>query len=180
MTDKDIVRRLIREHKKNVSATEKHVASDRTFKKLYSLTEWQQAEKVLFYYSLPDELQTIEQLQSITDKKLFLPRVNGSTLDILPYSTDCVDKGAYNIIEPRGNQIYPIEEIDLIIVPGMAFDKQCNRLGRGKGYYDSILSKCEGIKIGVGYDFQLLEHIPTEQHDIKMDIVITPSFIIRK
>ena len=62
----------------------------------------------------------------------------------------------------------------------MAFDKSCNRLGRGKGYYDSLLKNTNAIKIGICYDFQLFESIPTEPHDIKMDIVITPSHIYRK
>ena len=82
--------------------------------------------------------------------------------------------GSYNIIEPIGTPI-PASEIDLIIVPGVAFDKSGNRLGRGKGFYDRLLHNLSAIKIGVGYDFQLIEKINTEPHDIAMDAIITPS-----
>ena len=67
----------------------------------------------------------------------------------------------------------------MIIVPAVAFDFNKNRLGRGKGFYDRLLSQAtNAIKIGVGYDFQIFETIPTEPHDIPMDIVITPNHVI--
>lgn len=180
MTEKNIIRDIIRNFKKDISNNEKKNASNKVFKKLYSLEVWKKSNKILFYHSLPDELQTIEYLQFTTDKELYLPRVKGNTLEILPYSSKKIDIGKFNIHEPTGNDIVSIENIDLVIVPAMAFDKQCNRLGRGKGYYDSILSNSNAIKIGIGYDFQVFDKIPTEPHDIKMDIIITPSYTIYK
>jgi 5-formyltetrahydrofolate cyclo-ligase len=69
----------------------------------------------------------------------------------------------------------PLEKFDLVLVPGVAFDLSGNRLGRGKGFYDQLLAKISGVKCGVGYDFQLLEKIPAEPHDAKVDFVITPA-----
>ena len=70
-------------------------------------------------------------------------------------------------------------EIELIIVPAVAFDRNGNRLGRGKGFYDRLLQTTSATKIGVGYDFQLIEEIPAEPHDIPMDMVITQKHYIK-
>ena len=69
--------------------------------------------------------------------------------------------------------VLPEEDIDLVIVPGVAFDRQHNRLGRGKGFYDRLLSTLSAPKIGICYSFQLKEHIPTEPFDKKMDLILT-------
>ena len=84
----------------------------------------------------------------------------------------------YNIIEPIGESISP-SKLDLIIVPGVAFDKNKNRLGRGKGFYDKLLSEVTCCKIGICYDFQLLEYLPCEDHDIKMNLIVTPKYLIK-
>ena len=79
-------------------------------------------------------------------------------------------------MEPQGKDFTELEKIDLAIIPGMAFDKEGNRLGRGKGYYDRLLQQlrdCTIYKIGICFDFQFLDHIPTEPHDIPVDEVIT-------
>ena len=68
--------------------------------------------------------------------------------------------------------------IDLVIVPGVAFDKNKNRLGRGKGYYDRFLEKIDAPKIGVGFDCQLIEKLPVEKFDVRMNKVVVPSLII--
>ena len=80
--------------------------------------------------------------------------------------------GDFNILEPQ-NEVYE-GDYDLIIVPGVAFDKDGNRIGRGKGYYDRFLSKHLDIKrIGICFDFQLIERVPTEDNDIKMHEIIS-------
>jgi 5-formyltetrahydrofolate cyclo-ligase len=111
-------------------------------------------------------------------KELFLPKVDGDTLKIVAYDKSRLITGAYNILEPDDNNYFPVEDIELIIIPGVAFDKQKNRLGRGKGYYDKLLSNTEAFKIGICYDFQLVDEISTDAHDIKMDIVIAPNCVI--
>lgn len=180
MNSKDNIRIAIKKQKACVDAEEKKYAEVLVFNKVHSLDEWNTSKNILFYNSLPDELQTTRQLEDNNhDKNIFLPRVNGSTLDILRYDADNMHIGAFNINEPSGHNTTDIEAIDLVIVPGVAFDKNGNRLGRGKGYYDSLLSNCRAIKIGVCYDFQLLDNIPAENHDVKMDIIITPKYLIR-
>lgn len=83
-------------------------------------------------------------------------------------------EGAFGIMEPCGEVFADYQAIDLAIIPGMAFDRQGNRLGRGKGYYDRFLPLLLPYIyiIGVCFPFQLLDDIPTEEHDIKMDTVL--------
>ena len=82
------------------------------------------------------------------------------------------------IMEPDLNEIYT-GKVDLVIVPGVAFDRAKNRLGRGRGYYDRFFKKMKPTKIGVGFDFQLLSSVPAAKHDIAMDIIVTPSETIK-
>ncbi len=84
--------------------------------------------------------------------------------------------GAFHIEEPTGDDTADISQIELVVVPAVAYDRRGNRVGRGKGYYDRLLAETNATKVGVGYDFQLLdEEIPAEPHDVAVDIVITES-----
>ena len=134
---------------------------------------------ILWYNSLADELSTKSAINKWADKKnIFLPRVNGDELEVLPYDATTIGKGSFNIDEPTGKNVCDITIIDLIIVPAVAYDHNGNRIGRGKGYYDRLLKRTNATKIGIGYDFQLLQNIDAEPHDIPVDIVITPNNFI--
>ena len=150
MVEKDNFRKYIRQKKTTLSDEEKILASDKVFNFLFSTKEWEDSKHVLLYHSLSDELPTHEYLGIINNKKqIYLPRVNGSTLEILKYDKECLSNGAFNIAEPTGPDVVELSNIDIIVVPGMAFDKSYNRLGRGKGYYDSLLKNANAIKIGI-------------------------------
>lgn len=142
------------------------------------------ADRILMYHSLPDELSTHKFIDRWASKKHFyLPRVNGVNLDILPYDETRLSLGSFQIEEPTGDDTTDINDIELIIVPAVAYDRQGNRVGRGKGYYDRLLTGSKATKIGVGYDFQLIEEgIDTDPHDVRMDVVITEShhIVIRR
>jgi 5-formyltetrahydrofolate cyclo-ligase len=79
----------------------------------------------------------------------------------------------FGIPEPSGELFKDYNEIDLILVPGVAFDIENNRMGRGKAYYDKLLSSLKAFKLGVCFDFQLLQSVPTDEHDIKMDRILS-------
>ena len=96
-------------------------------------------------------------------------------LEILPYEESRLELGAFHIEEPTGDNIADPEEIELVVVPAVAYDRRGNRLGRGKGFYDRFLASTKATKIGVGYEFQLLDEIPAEAHDVPMDMVITQN-----
>lgn len=136
------------------------------------------ADVVLLYASLPDEVATGELIcrLSAMGKRILLPIVvDGERMEIREYRGErYLREGAFHIKEPVGESFTDYESIDVAVIPGMAFDRSGNRLGRGKGYYDRFLARLPHIYIiGVCYDFQLLDEIPAEIHDRKVDEVIS-------
>lgn len=171
---KEEVRRRVGAQKSILSEAERADAADAVFRMLEKTAAFLMAENVLMYHSLPDELSTRRFIDRWSDRKhFFLPRVNGVDLDILPYDKTRLRLGAFHIEEPDGDDVRPVSTIDLVVVPGVGYDPQGNRVGRGKGYYDRLLSQTRATKIGVGYDFQMVDAIEAEEHDVKVDIVIT-------
>ncbi len=157
-----------------LSEAEKAAAAEEVFAHLERNAAFILAERILMYHSLPDELSTHAFLAKWNGrKKFYLPRVNGVNLEILPYDESRLELGAFHIEEPTGDETVSPDEIELIIVPAVAYDRKRNRLGRGKGFYDRLLGSTRATKIGIGYNFQLVDEIPVEEHDIPVDIVIT-------
>ena len=105
---------------------------------------------------------------SLIDDKIVPSLLNGASLK----------RGKYNIPEPDSCIFSDIKNLDAVIVPGIAFDIYKNRIGFGGGYYDKFLSGFEGIKIGICYDFQITELIPSDAHDIKMDIIVSDKRLL--
>ena len=174
--NKNDIRTRIKARKSLLSDEEKASAAERVFARLEQSAAFMLADNVLLYHSLPDELSTLEFLRKWSGRKhFFLPRVNGVNLEILPYDRTRMALGAFHIEEPTGTDTTDISRIELIVVPGIAYDKLGNRVGRGKGYYDRLLASSKATKIGVGYDFQFVDEIPAEPHDVSVDIVITES-----
>lgn len=137
-----------------------------------------QAHTLLLYSALPDELpmqSLIEQLVN-EGKTVLLPHVVSDTDMELRRYTGISDlrKGAYGIMEPIGELFTAYDTINVAIVPGMAFDRQGHRLGRGKGYYDRFLPLLtNAYKIGVCPSTRLIDQVPTAPHDALMDRVIS-------
>ncbi|MDE6380881.1 MAG: 5-formyltetrahydrofolate cyclo-ligase [Muribaculaceae bacterium] len=178
--EKSEIRRKIRNLRMMLSEMEKASAADEVFAQLEKTAAFMMADNILMYHSLPDELQTIKFLRKWRDRKrFFLPRVNGVNLDILPYEETRLELGSFHIEEPTGDDVVNVDDIELMVVPAVAFDRKGNRLGRGKGFYDRLLSTSKATKIGVGYEFQLFDSIPSEPHDVAMDMVITQKTLIK-
>ena len=112
-------------------------------------------------------------------KKLLLPLIVGDDLRLLLYEgPESLKPGPFGILEPKADGIeVPKNEIDLIIVPGVAFDKDKNRMGRGRGFYDRLLSTLNAPKVGICFGFQMIPQVPVEPLDKKMDYVITEDTI---
>lgn len=155
--------------------------SEKILKQLEETELFRQASCIALYYSIPGEVQTAAFLEKWFDRKqLLLPLVVGNDLRLLPYKgCDTLTQGVFGIPEPTDIETaIPESNVDLIIVPGVAFDRQLNRMGRGKGYYDRLLSTLQAPKIGICFDFQLQETIPVEPFDKKMDMIITEKEVI--
>ena len=178
--EKSDIRRKIKNLRMMLSEMEKASAAEEVFAQLEKTAAFMMADTILMYHSLPDELQTVKFLQKWHDRKrFFLPRVNGVNLDILPYEESRLELGSFHIEEPTGDDTVDVDDIELMVVPAVAFDRKGNRLGRGKGFYDRLLATSKATKIGVGYEFQLFDSIPSEPHDVAMDMVITQKTLIR-
>ncbi len=177
---KEDIRLKVKAQKALLSPQDKAQAAAAAFAFLEQHAAFMMANKILMYHSLPDELSTLAFIEKWHNRKRFyLPRVNGVNLDILPYNQSTLRLGAFHIEEPSGEDTADISEIELIVVPGVAYDRQGNRVGRGKGYYDRLLAETKATKVGIAYDFQLVDEIDAEPHDVKVDILITPAGVIK-
>ncbi len=177
--EKKELRNIIRDRKRQFSPTQLGELSLPILARLSKNARFQAAKTLLLYYSLPDEVNThllVEQLAK-SGKRVLLPVVMDGENMILREYTGAQDlqEGAFHIQEPVG-KLFPessYPQIEVAVIPGMSFDKQGNRLGRGKGYYDKFLQRLPHIyKIGVCFDFQKSEQVPTEATDIPMDEVV--------
>lgn len=172
--EKKELRQYIRQQKKLRTPEELAQQSIAIMQKLAVHPLFVKAQRVMLYASLPDEVQTLDFVQEwCTKKQVILPTVVGD--DIIPVemrAEDSMRVGDYNILEPDSE---PYEgPLDLIVVPGMAFDREGHRLGRGKGYYDRFLALYPDVPtIGLCFDFQYVEQIPVEPHDKLVDCVLT-------
>lgn len=148
--------------------------SEKILARLEQHPDFVKAEKVMLYNALPDEVQTLNFLEKWHLRKtIILPTVVGDDIIPVEYAKETTFAvGDFNILEPQ-NEPYT-GDFDLMIVPGVAFDRKGNRLGRGKGYYDRFLSQHLAVKrIGICFDFQLVDEVPAEPFDIRMDEVIS-------
>lgn len=187
MTSKKELRASVRILKKQHTNDELKALSANVARKLLGLSCVKEAKTVLLYCSLPDEVYTMDIIHKLkgSGKRIVLPRViSERDMELREYTGDNdLTKGSFDIMEPCGKLFSDYTSIDVAVIPGMAFDTHGNRLGRGKGYYDRCLAKIldaeknrtQGhiYKIGICFNFQLLDEIPHDEHDIPMDIVIS-------
>jgi 5-formyltetrahydrofolate cyclo-ligase len=146
---------------------------------------WTDAKSVMFYSPLIDELDLSPLINEglAAGKTVALPKFVEATQSYIPFKISNTDRdcaaGKFGIIEPGATCAeYPANHLDLIMVPGVAFDATGHRLGRGQGHYDRLLANVAGIKCGVAFDEQLVQRIPAEAHDIRMNCVLTPTRFI--
>lgn len=142
-----------------------------------ALDSWKEASTVMLYAPLPEEPDAVLLMNNQGEKRFLFPRIEGDTLGI--YRRGSQSRwitGPFGLQEPDPEswQACSPAEVDLVIVPGLAFDLSGRRLGRGKGYYDRLLGLPEftGIKIGLAWSWQLLSSLPAEEHDVLMDQVL--------
>lgn len=176
-TSKSALRKHIREMKRQFTNEELEELSLPVMSRLLAHLAVTEAKTILMYYSLPDEVCTHDTVTRLVQagKTVLLPRVTGDTdMELRIYTAPAdLAAGHYGIMEPTGEVYTDYGRIDVAVVPGMAFDEQGHRLGRGKGYYDRFLPKAaKAYKIGVCFGFQKQETIPTDDNDVTMDCVI--------
>ena len=178
---KQALREKVRRALKGLAPEERVAASARARTRLETQALWQKARSVLFFAPLPEELDVWPLLAQAlaTGKQVALPRFVATARNYearwISAETD-VWVGHFGIREP-GSHCEPVSsgELDLILVPGVAFDLRGGRLGRGKGYYDQLLRLLCGTTCGVAFEEQIVGEIPVAPHDVRMNCVLTPT-----
>jgi 5-formyltetrahydrofolate cyclo-ligase len=179
---KSALRAKIRAVLKNFPAEKRQKDSEKLCATLKQQVFFQNAGAILFFASLPEEPDLWPLLnEALTGKKLVaLPCFDADNQAYRPRRVRDIHveilSGQFGVREPATTCVeIPLKDLDLVLVPGVAFDLSGHRLGRGKGYYDRLLENFTEKKIGIAFDEQLMSAVPAEKKDVRMDLVITPT-----
>jgi len=175
------------EKRKKLSEEEVKEKSKKVIDNLRALEEFQKAKNILFYVSVNNEVDTREIIKELLkEKNIIIPyTIKNKPAIFLSELKDFVElePKAFGILEPKEKYIreFDGEKLDLVIVPGIVFDKNGHRIGYGYGYYDRFLKTIakDVVKIGLAFDFQLVDKVPEEEHDVPLDIVVTEKEVVR-
>lgn len=178
---KQALRKILLEKRKDVSFVWKTKAEKKIRQKLFSLPYFKKAKVIFCYVSKPDEVDTLEIIHRLfqASRNVVVPRVKGKKLSpFLIEHFDHLEEGTFGIFEPKRYQPkIKSNAIDCAIVPGIAFDRQGHRLGYGHGYFDRFLKKLKCKKIGICFDFQIVDKLKTHAYDTPVDVVVTEKKI---
>lgn len=177
METKTSIRAQIRNQKRLLTENFQREAEKQCLDKLCRTREWQQADTILTYVSYNREMGTHLLIEKAFEcgKKVAAPRVEGHEMRFYYFSSFAeLVKSEKNILEPGTDRPYEYRNKDLLIMPGVAFDRNRNRIGYGGGFYDKYLERHpEHFVIALAYDFQVYEEISAEIHDWKPNLIIT-------
>jgi 5-formyltetrahydrofolate cyclo-ligase len=150
--------------------------------RLFALPEFRAAGVVLFFASFRSEVETGPMIRRAlsSGKRVILPRVNGDRLDLFEIHNFDQDTapGAWGIPEPKPLKPAAIDTVDLVVIPGAAFDEQGNRIGYGAGFYDKLLPAFTKTTIALAFESQIVPRVPADYHDIPVGKVVTEKRII--
>lgn len=174
--EKTELRKIVRAAKRAFSLEQKIEISKPIMSQVEKLDSFLNADTILLYWSMDDEVFTHDFVCRWYEKKcLLLPCVEGDDLLLRQFTgLDSLQPGPqFGIPEPKGPIFTELDKVQMIVVPGMAFDDKGNRMGRGRGFYDRLLKTTpNAVKVGVAFPFQMFESIPVEPFDVPMDIVL--------
>lgn len=180
MPPKSEMRNIIKAKRKALTKDEVQQKSKLVENEFLKSDIYKKAESIMLYMPIQNEVDTSGIIKTaLSDgKKLVFPVTENGSGKITPFfansETEFV-KGNFSVPEPICSKAAKPEEIDVILVPGIAFDSSGNRIGFGKGCYDKFLSRCTALRVGVCYDFQLCERIAADVHDKKMDYILSEN-----
>ncbi len=174
--EKGKIRAKLLEMRRGLSSKDIEEASAAIFQSMLQLDVVKDAEHILIYSNFDNEVKTAEMTGWLLyqKKNVYLPLVEGREMFAADIKTT-LELSDFGVAQPKWEnaKIISPEKLDLIIVPGVAFDKQKNRIGFGMGYYDAFLAKTKAYRLALAYDFQMLDSIPAQPHDQKMDSIMT-------
>ena len=174
VTSKQELRKTMRQINRSLSADERTRLSEELWSAVESHEAFASAQTIALFSSLPDEPDTASALSRWSaTKHLVVPRVEGEVMHFYDYHPAVMSTGSFGISEPESGEVIDPTTIDLILVPGVAFTAAGDRMGRGKGFYDKYLVQLrrDAVKMGICYPHQIVEELPTEPHDVQMDVI---------
>ena len=178
---KAVLRKQVRERLASISPTRRAVESAQLCARIRTTNHWLNARTILLFAPLPDEPDIWLLLTNALaeGKRTALPFFDGEqqrySARLIQNTATDTQIGRFGIREPKPDcPAVPLNQLDLVLVPGVAFDTGGRRLGRGRGFYDRLLALAGGVKCGVAFDEQLVDAIPAERHDICLDHILTP------
>ena len=183
--DKILIRKTVLRKRSALSAREKSQAELVMLETLLNWEIFKKAGVIHIFIAKPDEPDTRKIIENcwISGKRVAVPLVLPNTFNLIHSEIKSFDRliyGMYGIQEPSPESriIMTPDMFDLVIVPGVAFDKKGRRIGQGKGYYDRFLELTSAFRLALAFDCQLLENVPSELHDIPMDAILSESGIL--
>ena len=174
--DKHDLRKIQKEKRSLINI---QMLSELIIDNLFALKEFRATKNIFSYISISDEISTARILKLKT-KNIFAPKIVDKNLVMAPFSPHNLHRNKYGILEPKSNEIVLPKQNDVIIVPALGCDFSYNRLGYGGGFYDRYLKNTNSVKIVLLPQELIMAEIPTEQHDVKVDIIVTESLVFRK
>lgn len=177
-SQKELIRKTITDKRKKLGIFNKEKFDRKIFEVLLQLPYWKKAKNILLYVAHSYEVDTHMLIRTHLDEKnIIVPKTNkiDQTLSLHKISSFSeLKKGNYNILEPVSHtKTIDPEDIDLAIIPGVAFDLKGHRIGYGKAYYDKLIPDLKCPKISLAYNLQIVDNIPAEKHDQPVDLLIT-------
>jgi len=180
---KSNIRKELKDIRNSLSKKEIINKSKAIEKIIINLNEFKESSNILFYISYNNEVFTHDMIKKCLGKKEVIVPISNTKNETLILSKleswKDLKNGSYGILEPDKLIKFNQKKLDLIIVPGVGFDERGNRLGHGKGYYDKLLEKSNAKTIGLAFECQIVDRIPTDKNDIPADIIITEKRIIK-
>jgi len=179
--NKKEIRNRMAKLRNKISLEDKKIKDDIIFNKLVDNADFKNANNYFLFVSFRSEIETKTIINYLIDKNknVFVPKVVGDIMKLyLIKSLDDLEKGVMGIMEPKENlKELTDEKLDFILMPGLAFDNLGGRIGYGGGFYDKFLSTLDYVdlvpKIAIAYKFQIIDSIPMNDHDIRVDNIIT-------
>ncbi len=178
---KAALRKHLLEKRDAISAEFRDMSSNKIHQNLKQVDSFINSQNIACYFPIGSEIDTHNIMLGVLeqDKKMLLPKITENNMEfyIVP-DLEKLEKGRFDIMEPK-DSCKKAGNIDCILIPTIGISKSGDRLGYGRGYYDKFLSSTNAVKISLTYSKQIVKFVPSESHDIKIDLIITEDEIIK-
>ena len=179
---KNQLKASIIEKRNSLSKDEISEKSNKIKNNLFNLDSYKKSKAIMFFVSFNSEVNTHDMIkEALKNKTVVVPKVWHKEIEpsVIIDFDNLVPSDKFGVLEPIEAMKIAYKNIDLVLVPGIAFDKEGHRIGYGFGYYDKFLKKVpKAIKIGLAFDFQVVDKIPREMHDVPVDMIVTEKRVM--